>query len=46
MGRRAVKQTLNPNQAFFDGTPEEKKADRYLGIAIGIAASLVRFPLT
>lgn len=40
MGRRTVK------LAFFDGTPEEKKADRYLGTALGIAASLVRFPLT
>lgn len=45
MGRRAVKQTFNPNQAFFGGTPEEKKADRYLGTAIGIAASLVRLVL-
>lgn len=35
MERRAVKLTLNPSQAFFDGTPEEKKADTLVDLLLG-----------
>lgn len=35
MEGRAVKLTLNPSQAFFDGTPEEKKADTLVDLLLG-----------